>query len=289
MRIGCVRREMKEQKMTSRINIGIVLIIILTASAGAQAECPLDHFIIGRNRDGIEDTDDDKKLFVDCRQKYRDSGDTEYANWFYPLHRSIFPGYSYRIGEPGFDAFQSTNPNAAYTYDPNRTLAGDPDVDYNIIVECIDMSVGLRAVHKEYPQFIIDAVGQSFSHSYIHNLRGYGHMHMSYQAVDGENLHWITFRLLDGLDYGQQYEPSEPFTIVFNAEPPAGDLIVDGKVNERDLVEFSYYWLGDEGDKTNDHYERADANRDGKVDFQDFALFAESWLSCNLRPQSECW
>ncbi|HUV63066.1 MAG TPA: hypothetical protein VMW24_04155 [Sedimentisphaerales bacterium] len=33
----------------------------------------------------------------------------------------------------------------------------------------------------------------------------------------------------------------------------------------------------------------ADLNGDCKVDFQDFALFAESWLSCNLRPESECW
>ena len=32
-----------------------------------------------------------------------------------------------------------------------------------------------------------------------------------------------------------------------------------------------------------------DLNGDCRVDFDDFALFAESWLSCNLRPQSECW
>jgi len=32
-----------------------------------------------------------------------------------------------------------------------------------------------------------------------------------------------------------------------------------------------------------------DLNGDCRVDFHDFALFAESWLSCNLRPQSECW
>jgi hypothetical protein len=33
----------------------------------------------------------------------------------------------------------------------------------------------------------------------------------------------------------------------------------------------------------------ADLNDDCRVDFQDFVLFAESWLSCNLRPESECW
>jgi len=32
-----------------------------------------------------------------------------------------------------------------------------------------------------------------------------------------------------------------------------------------------------------------DLNGDCRVDLHDFALFADSWLSCNLRPQSECW
>ena len=44
-----------------------------------------------------------------------------------------------------------------------------------------------------------------------------------------------------------------------------------------DLVEFSYYWLGDGGCKANDYYERADANRDGIVNFYDFALMASNW------------
>ena len=32
-----------------------------------------------------------------------------------------------------------------------------------------------------------------------------------------------------------------------------------------------------------------DVTGDCKVDFQDFALFAESWLTCNLRPETQCW
>lgn len=269
---------MKEQIMTSRINAAtVVATIILMAPAQVRADCPLDHFIIGCNRDGIAGTDDDKKLFVDCRQKYRHSGDSEYANWFYPLHKSIFPGYSYRIGEPGFDTFQSTNPSAAHTYDPNRALADNPDADYNVVVECIDMSAGIRAVHKDYPQFTIDAVGQRFSHSYIHNLRGDSHMHMSYQAVAGEDLHWITFCLFDELDDNHRYEPSEPFNIVFNMEPPAGDLAVDGVVDIADLLELSRYWLSTDAGPKNDYWERADANRDGTVNLADFALMAANW------------
>ncbi|MBN1803941.1 MAG: hypothetical protein JW837_01700 [Sedimentisphaerales bacterium] len=264
--------------MISRINLRIVLITILVVSSIVKAECPLDHLIIGCNRDGIEGTDDDRQLFVDCRQKYRDSGEIEYANWFYPLHKSIFPSYSYRVGEPGFDAYQSTNPNASYTYDPNRAPAGEPEVNYNILIECVDMSAGIRAVHKDYPQFIVDTIGQSFSHSYIYHLRGDSHIHMSYQAVDGENLHWITFCLSDSLDDGERYEPSEPFTIVFNIQPLAGDLAIDGIVDISDLAEFSRCWLASDSSIHNDYHERADSDRNGSVDFRDFALLAANWL-----------
>ena len=256
----------------------ISIILILGSCSLVRAECPLDHFIIGCNQDGITNTDDDKKLFVNCRQKYRDSGDTEYANWFYPLRKSIFSSYPYRIGEPGFDAFQSSNSNAKYTYDPNRALAGNPDVDYRILVECVSMSPGLRMVHKEYPQFTISNVGDTFSHSYIYNLRGDGHMHMSYQAIDGENMHWITLRLYDELADGDQYEPSELFTIVFNTNPLSGDLVVDGQVDIKDLIELSSHWLLQQGSIDNDYYERADSNRDGWVNFVDFSLLASNWL-----------
>ncbi|HNS20456.1 MAG TPA: dockerin type I domain-containing protein [Sedimentisphaerales bacterium] len=250
---------------------------MLACGLSAQAECPLDHFIFGCNRDGVFGTSDDKTLFVDSWQKYRDSGETPYANWFYPLNRSIFASYPYRVGEPGFDSFQADSPSASYTYDPNRSLAGEPDLDYSVHVEIAALSAGLRVVHKDYPQFTLDAVGQSFDHSYIHALRGDAHIHMSYQAADGENLRWITFRIRDSLEDGDQYEPSEPFTIVFNVEPLAGDLVVDGKVDLADLTEMSHYWLAPESSRHNDFCERADANRDGVVDLHDFACLAANW------------
>lgn len=268
----------------------ICIYTVFFVSSTALAECPLDHFIIGCNSDGIWGTDDDTKLFVDCRQKYRDSGDTEYSNWFYPLHKSIFSSYSYRLGEPGFDIFQNYNTNASYTYDPNRCLTGEPNTDYQIIVECVSMSTGLRAVHKEYPQFTIGEVGEFFNHSYIYDLRGDGHMHFSYQAVDEENLHWITYCLYDAFAYPNapnHYQPSEPFTIVFNQEPLSGDLAVDDMVDIKDVMEFSYYWLGSEGNRNNDYYERADTNRDGSVDFIDFAFLASNWKKSleDIEPQ----
>ncbi len=262
---------------TVTISIAIVLIV----SAVLFADCPLDHLIIGCNRDGIMGTDDDMKLFFDCRQKYRHSGSADYLNWFYPLHESIFSSYPYRLGEPGFDAFQISGPTVGSTYDPNRCLVGQPDMDYRIIVECLSISPGLRVVHKEYPQFTMDEAGEYFNHSSIHESRGDPHMHLSYQAVDDYNLHWVTYCIYDGLADSSEpnhYEASEPVTIVFVGEPLAGDLVVDGTVDSKDLAQFGYYWLNDKSERTNDYYERADANRDGLVNFLDFTLLASNWL-----------
>jgi hypothetical protein len=257
----------------------ISIAIILVVSTVSYADCPLDHLIIGCNRDGVTGTEDDMKLFLDCRQKYRHSGDVDYEDWFYTLHESIFPSYPYRLGEPGFDAFGVSG--AGSTYDPNRCLAGQPNLDYSLIIEVVSISPGLKVVHKEYPQFTIDQAGQYFNHSSIHESRGDAHMHLSYQAADNYNLHWVTYYVYDRFDDSGEpnhYEASEPVTIVFIREPLAGDLVVDGTVDVNDLVQLGHYWLEDEGDGSNDYYERADANRDGLVDFLDFTLLASNWL-----------
>lgn len=250
---------------------------VLTFCSLTRADCPLDHFILGCNRDGIFGTADDKTLFVDCGQKYRNTGGTSYGSWFYPLQESIFSSYRYRVGEPGFDLFQAALPSEVTTYEPNYSPAGEPDIDYNLTVECIALSPGLRAVHKDYPQFTLDEVGQTFSHSDIHALRNDSHLHMSYQAASGADLQWITFRVFDSLEDGDRYAPSEPFTIVFNAEPQAGDLAVDGIVDPADLARLSHYWLSPESSRRNDYCERADADRDGAVDLFDFARMAAQW------------
>jgi len=251
--------------------------LVLFLGVPIRADCPLDHLIIGCNQDGIEGTADDNHLFFDCSQKYRDSGETEYAHWFYPLNKSIFPSYSHRIGEPGFDILQRTNPHAGHTYDPNRAPIGTPMADYSFVVECVALSPGLRAVHKNYPQFTISETDDDFCHSDIQDLRGDGHLHISYQATDGNDLRWITFRVYDELEDEDLYEPSEPVTIVFNVEPSAGDLVVDGAVNLPDLVEMAHFWLATDSSRENDYCERADTNRDGAVNMLDFALLASNW------------
>lgn len=251
--------------------------ISLACDLLVHADCPLDHFLVGCNRDGIEGTADDRTLFLDCRQKYRNTGQTAYNDWFYPLQESIFASYRYRIGEPGFDLFQAVDPGAGMTYEPNFAPAGEPEVDYRFMIECVDLSPGLRAVHKDYPQFTLDAAGQSFDHSEIHRLRGDSHIHMSYQATSGTTLRWITFRVFDDLDDGDQYEPSEPITIVFNVAPLPGDLVVDGTVGPADLARLSRCWLRPGSSRDNDYWERADTDRDGVVNMVDFARLAASW------------
>ncbi len=248
------------------------LLFILWGFGGAMslAECPLDHFVIGVNEDGVAGTDDDTRLFVNCEQKYRHC-DT----WYYSLSSSIYPTYRYRIGEPGFDIYQDTNANAVYTYDPNHAPGGVPETDFRIEVRILSLSPGLRLQHKDYPNFTLSAEGESFNYSEIWQLRGDGHMHLSYQADSQQALRWITFGLFDELG---RYQPSEPFTLVFNDEPRAGDLVVDGLVDLSDLARLQVYWLNSGGSKANDYYERADANRDGRVDLGDFALLMTNWL-----------
>jgi hypothetical protein len=120
----------------------------------------------------------------------------------------------------------------------------------------------------------INEAGDWINHSALSDT----HLHLEYRApspTGATDMQWITYILYD--DIGT-YEQSEPFSVVFVKDPLAGDLVIDGVVNMDDLAEFCYYWLEDNGDKSNDYYERADANRSGAVDFTDFALLAPNWL-----------
>lgn len=82
---------------------------------------------------------------------------------------------------------------------------------------------------------------------------------------------------LDHLRDGEQYEASEPFTVIFNRESASGDLWVDGVVDCQDLLKLSRCWLFAEGSRATDYWERVDTNRDGLVDMVDFARLAENW------------
>ena len=251
------------------LNFSIVLTLLF--SVNTLADCPLDHLLIGCNPDGIIGTEDDMKLFVDCTMKYRhsdpnQSGEATWLNWYYPLFYN--ERYDrYQIDEPGFELVEDN--------DPNRQLKGIPDVDYRIIIRCLSISPAF-AVCNSTVGVIFDEHGDTFNYSGFWD----SHLHLQYRTTAvsaGTDLLWVTLQIYDEIAGPDQYEVSEPFTIVFGGEPLAGDLAVDGTVDIKDLVEFSYYWLGDGACRGNDYYERADTNRDGKVDFYDFILMASNW------------
>lgn len=246
-----------------------VVLILCGAANFCFADCPLDHFLIGCNFDGVIGTADDNILFVDCTQKYRhsdpdDNGSATWLNWRYPLYyNSRYDRW--QIGEPGIDVIKSD--------DTNRQLAGTANVDYRIIIECVSIKSGFTA-RETTLGILIDQPGDSVNHSALVDK----HLHLEYRAPSlsgGTDLQWITYQIYDALG---KYEPSEPVSVVFVKDPPAGDLAIDGVVDIYDLAEFCHYWLADEGSIYNDYYERADANKNGKVDFADFALLAENWL-----------
>jgi hypothetical protein len=245
--------------------------VVVMLSTTAAADCPLDHLLIGCNPDGIAGTGDDMKLFVDCTMKYRhsdpnQSGEAAWLNWYYPLYYN--ERYDrYQIDEPGFELIEDS--------DPNRRLTGSINIDHRLIITCLSISPDF-AVWNSTIGVIFDEPGDTFNYSGSWNT----HLHLQYRTATriGETeLLWVTLQIYDEIESAGQYEVSEPFSIIFVREPLAGDLAVDGTVDLMDLVEFSYYWLGDEGSRANDYYERADANKDGKVDFYDFALMASNW------------
>ena len=49
------------------------------------------------------------------------------------------------------------------------------------------------------------------------------------------------------------------------------------------------FFLTTSTEPTCKHKPTMDFNNDCKVDFEDFAIFANSWLECNLDPPSACW
>ena len=255
--------------MKSYLNFIITAAMFFLLAASSFADCSLDHFPIGCNRDGLFGTDDDNQLFVDCSDKYRHSDpahitDPTWLNWYYPLYYN--PAYSrYQFGEPGFDAIESS--------DPNRQLTGSPDVDYRIIIECLSITPGFSARNSTLG-IVIDEVGDFIDHSSLADP----HLHLEYRAPSpsgATDMQWITYILYDDLG---TYQQSEPFSVVFVREPAAGDLVIDGIVDTADLSEFCCYWLRDNPARENDFYERADNNRDGYINLIDFAFFSLNWL-----------
>ncbi len=241
------------------------------------ADCPLDHFLIGRNADGILGTDDDHRLFLDCSQKYRHSdpnhsGDPTWLHGYYPLYYNA--RYDrYQIGEPGFDLLQN---------DPNRMLEGIVNQDFRIVIQCVDVSPGLTARNTA-----VNVLFEKTGNSFVHSEMADPHVHLQYRVAAPEDhspltdLHWMRFAVFDELG---QYLPAPEVTVAFVREPVAGDLWVNGTVDLADILELAASWLRQGANRVNDNYERADMNHDGRVDLIDLAMMAENWMRGSILP-----
>jgi Dockerin type I domain len=243
------------------------ILSLLLLSGLVVADCPLDHYSIGINADGITGTEDDNRLFVDCSQIYRhsdpdNSSDETWLYRHYPMYYSAIYN-RYQIGEPGFDEIGN---------DPNRQLQGTANIDYQIYVECVSVRTGLSARNTTYG-IVLDSAGDMFCHSVLSDP----HIHLQYRvgAPLADGPYWITYRVFDAMG---RYETSQEFTLVFIEDPAAGDVIVDGAVNLSDLQRWLDYWLLENGNNANDYYNRCDINRDRRVNLIDFAILAQNWM-----------
>jgi hypothetical protein len=250
------------------MKINVLCIGLFCAVGIAVADCPLDHYLIGVNADGIDGTADDNQLFVDCSQIYRhsdpdNSGGATWQYWHYPLYYN--ERYNrYQIGEPGFDVIADGSA---------RQLSGTAGVDYQIWIECTAIRTGLSARNIDYG-IVLDSTGESFCHSSLSDT----HIHLSYRVASplSDGPYWITYRIYDAFG---AYDASDEFTLVFIEDPATGDVVVDGTVDLSDLERWLDYWLREDGGYGNDFYYRCDINRNGWVDLGDFAMLAVNWLT----------
>lgn len=185
--------------MVLRLTSLMALALVLRLSPPAWAECPLDHYFLYQQ---------DAQLHVERSRVYR-HGDP--AEGFYPLSWSVIY-QRWSVGEPGFS--DTTDP--AYGFPPEIQLVGEPNVDYQIWFEILDLSPAFRVQMNDGTW--LDAIGQSY------NLSNWPehHVHMKYCAYVPANPvpdypFYITYRLVD--DFGL-YEATPPFSLVFNAPTP---------------------------------------------------------------------
>ncbi len=275
-----------------RILISIIFLCLSFLLSGSlQAACPFDHLVIGCNPDNEPNTLDDNVLIIDTTDLYRRSDPNNrdqhtWLHWHYPL----FPfGDKHYIAEPGFGQFHHPDEAGVFQFeDPNRCLVGVKDVDYRIMVECLDISPDFEAYISLGGDPVLTSPNDAFNHSNVSGSTG--HMHLYYLAPDTQP-HWITFRVYDAFynpgppETG--YCPSEPITVVFGSQPIPGDIYVDGSVNLLDLEKLAFFWLSlpesteynTYGQAKIDMFDRADINRDYGVNFLDFSMLAQNWLS----------
>ena len=221
----------------------------------ADGGCPLDHFSIGQLGGRGSSTG---RLFADVETLYRATERKPYAGC-YPLQESLYGGYV--NGEPGSNLL---------TGDPEHELAGTPLVDYDIWLEVVELS----------PDFYVGYQGTWYVQGdrvHLSEVPGH-HLHMDYwvflEDYAPDRLYYVIYRLLDELDDGQRYQPSEEFWVVFN-RPVPGDFNDDGHI---DLYDFSRFQTA--FSPTAPDHQMADLDGDGGVDLDDYT----AWQACLAGP-----
>lgn len=259
--------------------------VILLHSDSSRADCAYDHLEIGCNEDGEPNTPDDNSLFLDVHHLYRRTDpnhrdDYTWLNWYYTLYPvgGDPDASTFVISEPGFDLIHADE-------DPNRCLTGTPNSDYRIVIQCLDLSPGFQAASL-FEEILLDEAGDAFAHSDLSDP----HVHLYYTApAPGDSLHWIRYRAVDAFydpaDPNSGYQPSRPVTVVFGRKPLDGDIHVDGHVNLLDLEKLTAAWLMENDcpvwnpnkQAAFDLFDRADINRDYRVDLLDFNDLTRHW------------
>jgi hypothetical protein len=250
-----------EEKMFHKIiYTGCAFLVLLQGEvARAGHGCPKDHFSIGQLGGVGSGTG---KLFANVEEFYTIHDDEPCTKPFashYPLNLS---GSWYVNTEPGSEEIEN---------DPEHELAGTRTIDYNICLKIVDIPDGFVVENMNDPGTYYD-VGDCVPLSNY----AWHHTHLKYwwynTYYDEGEMIYVVYRLVDTLEDGQQYDPSDEFWVIFNAPVP-GDFNADSYIDQSDLGHFEACATAPGISQDDPACQDADLDEDGDVDQSDFALF----------------
>ncbi|MCK4659331.1 MAG: hypothetical protein KAV82_07400 [Phycisphaerae bacterium] len=239
-----------------------------TCRAFAGHGCPLDHFAIGQLGGEGSPTG---KLFADVGELYltHDDGTKPYPSYYRLFNSQI--DNAWVNGEPGTEAIEN---------DPQHELAGTRQIDYNIWMEVVELSENLYVNHNNHWYFPGESIHLS--------SQQWHHLHLDYWVYpaaqyDPGKVYYVVYRLVDELEDGQQYSPSDEFWVVFNQAVP-GDFDKDGHIDQDDYRHLHEGFTGPDAVQIDPGYEDADLDDDGDVDLADFARLQRCYSGPDAHP-----
>ena len=249
--------------MIRPFRIALATTVLLTALDTVHADhgCPLDHFAIGQLQGEGSHTG---PLFADVTELYTTHTDgTKDFPAYYPLEYSAYYD-AYRNGEPGTEEIE-------FDDDPEHALADTRLIHFDIWLEIVDISTNGLWVGAGGEWY--NTPGGRFHPS----AEEWHHLHMTYHVYaddwSAEELFYVVYRVVDDLEDGQQYDPSEDFWVILNREIP-GDFNKNGHIDLYDYAHFQAAFTGPDIPQTDPDYQDADLDGDDDVDLDDYARFA---------------